>query len=496
VLLHQAAQFKLHWELRIFLWFFNFLTMKVFGTSEWSFFLPTWVFSSSLSVIAYFILIQNGYSLLEAFASGLFVGSAPFEVFLGTVRANDLFFEWFLALAFLVLTSRLRSHILRGILLAILLWCAFYEKFWCAGYFLPLVAVYYWKDEIRNHEWKGITSFLSLSIALHLSMCLFWKYRTGAYVPFLETTKIGIPPSPVARQDLVATFELYPRMLFSGSEYHTTLFGLVPYGLIALLLVKTTFALSAGKRLRFDVLDKTLILFWGFFFLFTNFVSTSFQFDRYYSIPRIFRYLAPLSFPITLHAGKLAIDLWRTGPLWLAEMGVKIKRHHVWSSLLAPVMGILVILNIVQAAQATRPGRAYRSALMTSLQEIKRLRPPRVVLESWLSGFVDRAYRSTIGGAVNVTTAYQIWEPKSYEEWIRRHEASWEDGTVLITGLNGYVYYACYDCGIRRRGFAAGLSPNWVLYKEVGLLDYLPHPEPAALWILQHHGGAPRTRRI
>ena len=45
------------------------------------------------------------------------------------------------------------------------------------------------------------------------------------------------------------------------------------------------------------------------FFLLLNFFPNNFTFDRYYSVPRIFRYLAPLSYGLSLLAARLVLDV-------------------------------------------------------------------------------------------------------------------------------------------------------------------------------------------
>ena len=54
--------------------------------------------SSSLSVIGYFLLRLKGYPVFPACMAGLFVATAPYEILIGTVRANDLILAWVLAM--------------------------------------------------------------------------------------------------------------------------------------------------------------------------------------------------------------------------------------------------------------------------------------------------------------------------------------------------------------------------------------------------------------
>src|SRR5215475_652559 len=71
-----SSRFMDQLDRRIFGWLPNVLAFKLLGVSEWTFFLPTWLFSASLSAIGYWILIDYDYSPLEAFWAGLLAASA------------------------------------------------------------------------------------------------------------------------------------------------------------------------------------------------------------------------------------------------------------------------------------------------------------------------------------------------------------------------------------------------------------------------------------
>ena len=338
---------------------------------------------------------------------------------------------------------------------------------------------------------------------LHVATCFFWKIKTGTYFPFVETVKIGLIPYAIPRRDLWRTFAVYPKMLFQGSEFHTTLFGAVPYLFIGFLVIKGGLALGAGRKVRFDALDLWLLLFTGSLFLFINYFPCNFKFDHYYSSTRIFRYLAPISFPLALHTGKLAVDLaWA----WNQRFS---NRSAFVKSFPAVVFWILLLsMNLAQAAEATRPGRTYRSAFLNGVREVRRIKPPRVVVECWMSGFW-RMHLATSVPPIPVTSLCEPGqEARSFEAWIHDNEAIWEPGTALVTGVGGCVHYNSYYTGPRLRLFLQPLSPRWIRYRDLGLQDYSPVPEVAALWVLQplspevqrapvdHIGGAGRVGEL
>src|SRR5437764_7579633 len=90
-------------QVRFGTWLFNVGAFKLFGVSELAFFVPTALMSASLSVVGYAILLRWGYALLPAFAAALMIAAAPFEVLMGTLRANDVILAWLVGLALAVL---------------------------------------------------------------------------------------------------------------------------------------------------------------------------------------------------------------------------------------------------------------------------------------------------------------------------------------------------------------------------------------------------------
>src|SRR5439155_1587523 len=90
-------------QLRFGTWLFNVAAFKLFGISEFGFFVTTVLMSASLSVVGYAMLLRWGYALLPAFAAALMIAAAPFEILMGTVRANDVILAWLVGLAMVAL---------------------------------------------------------------------------------------------------------------------------------------------------------------------------------------------------------------------------------------------------------------------------------------------------------------------------------------------------------------------------------------------------------
>src|SRR5262249_50601009 len=153
--------------------------------------------------------------------------------------------------------------------------------------------------------------------------------------PFISEHAASYPTSTA---DLPQLFTHYPKLLFVGSDLGTTLFGAVPYLLVVLLCLKIVTrwlpARGGWDFARWDRLAVLLVAASGAFSALLHFFPNSFSFDRYYSVPRIFRYLSPLSFPLTLHVAKMLIDL----------AAAVARRPRL---LLVPVFLALIAVNVV-----------------------------------------------------------------------------------------------------------------------------------------------------
>src|SRR5438094_527375 len=461
-------------QLRFGTWLFNVGAFKLFGISEFGFFAPTVLISASLGVVAYAILLRWGYALLPAFAAALMVAAAPFEVLMGTLRANDVILAWLVGLALAALVVLDERPVPQGLAVALLGWLAFYVKLWVA-YFLPALGIHCLVEGWRRGRWRGGGVFGLASLVLHAATCAFWKRRTGYWLPFMWHHAATYPVSP---GDLARVLRTYPDQLLHGSELGTTLFGSVPYlvGLGLVLKLAGTLARRLGVSYRMDARDWALFGSYASFALLLEFFPNSFAFDRYYSMPRIFRYLAPMSFPTTLHLAKMVLDLVPARAGWLAVAG-----------LLA-----LTGLNLHQAAEATAPSRAYRATLMAVVGEVRARRPPMLVTEDWLSYFLSNVYLKDLVGEIQVLQISGTYSARDCEKWLQRRQSDFPSGTFLLTGFGSCVHYGAIRDGFRLALFQEGLHPAWKVLKDYGPLAYHPLPEPVRLWELMEL--IPRTQ--
>ena len=252
-------------------------------------------------------------------------------------------------------------------------------------------------------------------------------------------------------------------------------FGYLPYLLIVLIIAKIILTLLPARHqnyFKWDSFDMYLIVYYSSFFLFLNVFPNNFKFDQYYSAPRIFRYLTPLSFPMTLHLAKLAFDFWKMRGIFIREYSIVI--------LFFP----LILINLFQTNSATMPGQIYRNTLSLILKDIKEQSPPKLLADSWLGFFLREVYLKAESNKIRIVPIYGIYSAKDYEKWLIKNQNNLPEGTMLITGLCNFVHYGGYYDGFRLRHFSSNLNPQWTLFREYGMLSYLPLPEPARLWRL------------
>jgi hypothetical protein len=448
-------------------WVLNIAALKLFGVSESTLFLPTWVVSAAIPVIAYALLVTCGYGAGSALLAGAYVATAPFEVLMGGVRSNDLFLALSVALGCLVLLRYADRPVLQGVLLALCFWFGFYVKLW-AVYFLPPLGVYY----LRSRAWRAAASFAVASAVVHGATLLFWKWRLGEFFPFITNHAATYP---IPRADLPRMFMDYPRIVFVGSDLGTTLFGMVPYLLVALLALKIVArwlppslrSRDIAAFARWDRLDVLLVTVYTVFLLLLDFVPNGFALDQYYSAPRIFRYLVPLSFAVALHAAKMLLDL--TSALLPRRRWVPVA-----------IVLVLAIVNVAQTAEATAPARDFRRTFLAIRDDIQVARPPVVVAESVIAEWLKNLYLSD--SKTRIMTAYHTYPAHEYEMWLAKTQPQMPDGSMLITGLSGYVFYGAQQDGFRLRLFTKPLSPQWSVFKNYGFMSHLP--DPAVLWRL------------
>ncbi|TMB17265.1 MAG: tetratricopeptide repeat protein [Deltaproteobacteria bacterium] len=451
-------------------WLANYLAFWLFGVSESAFLMPTALLTSTFTIMAYALLVRWGYGRLRAFLGGLLVAVAPFEVTLGSLRANDSYLELAIALGLTSLVLLEERPVWQGIALAVCLWFGFYVKLWVV-YALPALGLYY----LAGRRWRAAMAFAIASAVIHGATSVFWKAKLGTFIPFLSHHAVNYP---VPRADLADLFLKYPRLMFVGSsEFPTTLWGWTPHLLVALFVVKLggRAVRTWPESLRFDRADGLLLACWGSFFLLLEFFPNGFRLDRYYSVPRIFRYLAPISFPIVLHAAKLVLDLTRVRASGLFAAGV-----------VTPVLA----LYLVQSLEATGPSHVYRKNLRAVLHDVEAAKPPVLLAEAVLASYFRDLYFDPDAQETDVVIQHDEHEAADYERWLHEHEDTLPDGTLLVTGLASFVHYGAHIDGYRLAWFAKPLGPQWKLVREYGVLSYLPRPEPARLWRLERPAGA------
>jgi hypothetical protein len=455
-------------------WLFNHLGFWLLGVSEEAFLLPTALVTSTFGVMAYAIFVRWGYGPIRAILGGALVALAPFELVLGSLRANDSYLELALAVGFAGLVLLENRPVRQGLVVAVALWFGFYVKMFVV-YALPPLGLYF----LAGRRWRAFASFVVSSLVVHGVTCVYWKTQTGGFFPFLSAYAANYP---VPLADLPELFLRYPRLMFVGSfEFPTTLWGAVPYVLTALLAVKLVGAVVRvlPDALRLDRNDVLLLGFWGSFFSLMEFFPNGFALDAYYSVPRIFRYLAPISFPISVHAAKCVLDLTRL-PAFAA------RANAVAVGLIVP----LLVVYVWQGVRANGPSSNYRKVFHEVLHDVEEMRPPMLVAESVVASYLRDLYLDPGVHQTEVVILHTQHSAPDYEKWLRENEAQLKDGTLLITGLASFVHYGAHIDGFRLEWFSAPLSPAWKLVREYDTLTFLPRPERARIWRLERAAAA------
>jgi hypothetical protein len=165
---------------------------------------------------------------------------------------------------------------------------------------------------------------------------------------------------------------------------------------------------------------------------------------------------------------------------------------RAWLRRLA-ALGVLILLASATIG-AVAPSRSHHLRLASVREELRRDCPPAVILEPVQARFFRelhlrvlcprttvRSPRSGIGGA------------EEHERWLETLETGLEDGTILVTGLTQFVYYACHECGFQVSRFEAPLDPRWGLVSELPPLAFGRVREPVRLWRWQAAPGAPEA---
>jgi hypothetical protein len=166
-----------------------------------------------------------------------------------------------------------------------------------------------------------------------------------------------------------------------------------------------------------------------------------------------------------------------------ARLRNKVFKLAAWKYFLVILFAILISINIYQADEATKPGRIYRSALFSVLEDVKIKSPPKILVESWIASFMQSYYLNGYTDNIEVTFPPNIYDALEYENWLLANQYNLPNGSMMITGIGGCVFYNCYNCGFQIVQFRGSLDPHWQLYGEYRVLTYLPEPETVRLWV-------------
>src|SRR5439155_2058950 len=117
-------------------------------------------------------------------------------------------------------------------------------------------------------------------------------------------------------------------------------------------------------------------------------------------------YLAPASFPMTLHVAKIVLDLAKVTAV-----------ARGWGP--AVVLAGLSAVNVAQARDATGPTVIHRQKLMAAVRDIRDRRPVRVVADAWTSYFLTEVYLKDLRSEVEVVPPLPvIYTASQHATWL------------------------------------------------------------------------------
>jgi hypothetical protein len=458
----------IHWireqvNLRFGVWAPYLLSFKIFGSGELGFFVPTWVVSSSFASVAYLLLRRWGYSIAGALFGGLFVGLSPFEVLIGATMANDIFLAASFAYALLVWQYRDEIPKVAGALIGALLWFGFFNKAWVI-YVFPFLGLEFLRDSFRGRRFGFWACFIAVTLVLHAAAA--WSYMRQLGDPF-PLLKLLPAHYPVPRAEMRRVLLLYPKqILFGDPDTATTLFGIVPYVWLIAFCIALVLRGPRTVLVRDRASLELLVMSVGIFLL-INFVPNYYSLTEYHSAPRIFRYLTPISFFLSLYAAKLLLDLAPRIP-----------------AVVAAVCAVaLLAANVAGAVRATAPGRENRRIIQGVVATVAADCPPELVIDSWQGWFFQRLYLKKKCPKTVVRGISVRWlGDEVAEQAFHDAEAHVPDGAMMVTGFGSYVYYTCSGCRIDPDHMKTPIAKQWELVRDIGQVTFRPEPLDVKVW--------------
>jgi tetratricopeptide (TPR) repeat protein len=116
-------------------------------------------------------------------------------------------------------------------------------------------------------------------------------------------------------------------------------------------------------------------------------------------------------------------------------------------------------------------------------------------MERWQGFFFRALYLADACPGTQVRTPPERFDAHGHEAWLANAEPGLENGSILVSGLVPFVYYACEGCAFRLSGFEEPLDPGWMPVSELPASAYDPEAEPVRLWRWQGAVGAAPPQR-
>jgi hypothetical protein len=430
------------------------LAFLMLPVNDFSFVLPVLVYAFGTHAMSVLLVRDVMGARAALFTSLLFLAS-PFESLASTSFALDYGVAFYSVASAWSCQRGLRDgRAAPMVLAAALLVCAFLVKF-SAVLLVPVAAVATLSSLRRGRRWREWLVFWGAFLAAIGLVSGAFALAAGDPLQWLRARAYPAFGHDVTNM-LGRVFAQYPRyVLWKDPDYGVWMFGWT--GLLGIAGMAAAAALGTA---RLGIPGTGLVLLGLFYALLFNFAPHKVDFARYYSHPRIFRYLAQVA-PCIYVASAFALDaLWRRSGL---------AARVVAAGALAVACGF----GLAQMPSVTEPSRDP-GADGRALSRFFRADPPRRAItihgDEWnCARLADMNYPESRRWRFDCRSFVGSEEKRVFLEAI--------DHGYVVTGGGALAWYSLrpWVLNLTELGFVPG--PDWELLME--------RPAPVKPWRIE-----------
>lgn len=432
----------------------------LFNPNEWALIAPIFVTALLLQIVT-IIFANDLFGSRGALFTAILIAVTPYEALASTMNVPDYFHGLFGVLC--------AWCIYRGIERESSLWMVAASSAFMLGMLnrlsillmVPVIGLFCLATYRKFRPWAVFWGSLGVLIA---ALCVFDRYYSGEYFRWFYFNAGGAGADVT---DVIwFVWGVYPRYLLLQNDHGGFLFGLTGWltlagGLVSALAIARR---QAGKTEYF--LAAAFFLYLGLF----EFMPHRMTLERYYSHPRIFRYLAQVTPVFYLCAGYALTRL--SAAKSIAGRGA--------SSL---VIFAVVSFGVYQSFVVTYPSRDGNQDGRALIQYIKQHPFPENSLINtdywrihWISGQMHPK-------AARLHWRYNGVAPDSKEKKIEFLQSIREG--IVITGGSTAVWYSGIELILNLSTLDFEVPKNWELLFEIPGQEEQWRVEPLRVWSVQ-----------